>query len=495
MKFLKNSKIVFLFIMIFSLASFFSACSSVAEDNRSVSEKSGSSDTVYEGIQSEEVSVISIVDDMGNEILLEKPAEKIISLYSAHTENLFELGLSDEIVGVSSSDIYPVNVLEKEVYSYKDDPERLIAVAPDLVLIRPFINRNYPDFVALLENSGVKVISLYCDTYEGFDDYIMKLGKITGKEDIAQMKLDEFHKNISNIYESTKNIKDKVNVYFESTEKDYRTITQNSMAANAIKFAGGNNIAYDVEPISEGSSIAAYGEEKLLSKANDIDVYISQVGAMNSGGNLHSIEIRPGFDTIKAVKDKRVYLVNQKLVSSATFRYYKGINELARMFYPDFFGDIYKYASDEDATRKDVAKMVVFKSGKSFYIPSSKYYNTEHEGHTHGFFKDVDYKNEYYDYVETAVMSGYMEGFKENSNEFFYPESFLTKDEFAKIIFKMGNFKSKDQNIEITDLQQCENAKIIQILVDNSILSVDGGKFNPDSFITYNDLIDAFNKF
>jgi iron complex transport system substrate-binding protein len=92
-------------------------------------------------------------------------------------------------------------------------------------------------------------------------------------------------------------------------------------------------------------------------------------------------------------------------------------------------------------------------------------------------------------------MSGYMEGFKEDSKEFFYPESFLTKDEFAKIIFKMGDFKSKDEHIEIADLNQCKNAKIIQILVDNSILSVEGENFNPDSFITYNEIINAFNKF
>ena len=482
MKILKKNKILFLIIIVFVMIFSISACSTTVEEKK---------DEDQDNLN----NVILITDDMGNEISFDEPAKKIISLYSAHTENLFELGLSDEVIGVSKSDIYPVDVLEKEVYSYKDDAERIVAVSPDLVLIRPFINRNYPDFVDLLENSGIKVVSLYCDTYEGFDDYIMKLAKITGKEEDAKLKLDEFHKNIDSIYEQTKNIDSKINVYFESTEKDYRTITTDSMAANAIIFAGGNNIAMDVEPISEGSSIAAYGEEKLLSRANDIDVYISQVGAMNSGGNLHSISIRPGFDTIKAVKEGRVYLVNQKLVSSATFRYYKGINELARMFYPEIFADISKYESNENATRKDVAKLVVLKSRKSFYIPSSKYYNSEHKGHTHGFFQDVNYKNQCYDYIETAVMSGYMEGFKEDSKEFFNPESFLTKDEFAKIIFKMGDFKSKDEHIEIADLDQCKNAKIVQILVDNSILSVEGGNFNPDSFITYNGIIDAFNKF
>ena len=45
-------------------------------------------------------AIIQITDDDGKLIEMEKPAERIISLYSAHTENLFSLGLEEQIIGV-----------------------------------------------------------------------------------------------------------------------------------------------------------------------------------------------------------------------------------------------------------------------------------------------------------------------------------------------------------------------------------------------------------
>jgi len=94
---------------------------------------------------------IQIVDDMDNTISMDKRAKRIISLYSAHTENLFALGLNDEIIGVGKSDAYPYEVTKKSVFDYKSDPEKVIAEDPDLVLIRPFINKSKPEFVEALK--------------------------------------------------------------------------------------------------------------------------------------------------------------------------------------------------------------------------------------------------------------------------------------------------------------------------------------------------------
>lgn len=91
-----------------------------------------------------------------------------------------------------------------------------------------------------------------------------------------------------------------------------------------------------------------------MALADEIDVYVSQRGAMNAGGNIHSILIRPGYNTIKAVKDGRVYIINEKLISSPTFRFYKGVRELARYLYPDLMDDISAYQNDEAATKRSL---------------------------------------------------------------------------------------------------------------------------------------------
>ena len=52
----------------------------------------------------------TIIDDDGQTVSFSQPFSRIISLYGAHTENLFSLGLDEEIIGVSRSDdfrVYP----------------------------------------------------------------------------------------------------------------------------------------------------------------------------------------------------------------------------------------------------------------------------------------------------------------------------------------------------------------------------------------------------
>lgn len=437
---------------------------------------------------------ISFVDDMGEEIKLNQPCKRIISLYSAHTENLFSIGLDDQIIGVGTSDIYPAKALKKDVYDYKSDPEKVIAAQPDLVLIRPFINRKSPDFVETIKKAGITVVSLYPEKFEKFDDYIINLGQLTGKTEEAKKLLGEFHNDIKSISEITKDIEPKMTVYFESSENDYKTVTADSMPAKAIEYAGGINIASDVKPIKEGSSIAPYGIEKILENAENIDVFISQRGVMNAGGNYHSIVIRPGFDTIKAVQDDKVYVINQKIISSPTFRYYKGVMEIARMMYPEILDDIEEYRSDKKITRSEMAEIIVKFTHKGIYVPSSKYYKKPHKGHTYGFFEDIEFTDEYFDYIETAVMAGYIDGFKEEDKEYFYPNKTITRDEFAKILYLTGDYKNKNNNAKILDLDKAENKKIIQILVDNKILECKDGYFNPDEEITFDEVINVLNR-
>lgn len=423
---------------------------------------------------------IDFVDDSGYRIKMEKSASKVISLYSAHTENLFALGLDNKIIGVGTSESYPHEALEKEVFSYKEDPEKVISARPDLVLIRPHIERSYPNFVDALKRAGLTVVSLYPDSYKEFDDYIMKLGLLTGREKKAEQLLNNYYEEIAYLEEETKDIKNKVGVYFESSDRDYKTVTLGSNADRAIAIAGGINIADDAVPIEEGSSIAAYGLEKIIEKGNEIDVFVTQRGVMGAGGNYHSISIRPGFDTIKAVKDKRVLEINQKIISSPTFRQVKGIKELMRSFYPDIYNDCSEYKYEEDMTRRDFASLTVLITQRQIFVPTSSYFRSEYRGHKYGYFEDVDEDYEDYDYIETAVIAGYLSGSKEEGLEYFYPDELITKEDLAKFIFTFGEFENLNNNIVINDIEKCENQKIVQILVDNNVFELDNGNFEPN---------------
>ncbi|MBN2899240.1 MAG: ABC transporter substrate-binding protein [Clostridia bacterium] len=428
---------------------------------------------------------IEIVDDAGYKIHLDKPATRIISLYSAHTENLFALDLADEVIGVGTAESFPRAALEKKAYDYNADPEKVISAQPDLVIIRPFIERHNPAFVDALRRSGLTVVSLYPENAQEFESYIMRLGQMTGREKKAEQMLSKFNGEMANLLSQTEAIDKRVGVYFESSDRDYTTVTDDSMAARAIEIAGGRNVATGLEAVEKGSTIAPFGLEHIVEIGDQIDVFVTQRGVMGAGGNWHSISIRPGFDTIKAIQEERVLEINQKIVSSPTFRQTLGIKEMMRYFYPDRFNDYSMYDKEVALTRRDFANLSVLYAQKPIFVPTSSYFNSEYRGHKFGYFEDISEADDDYYFVETAVLSGYIEGEKVDQEEYFYPDELLTKEDLAKYIFLLKDFSHLNQGVVINDLDQYESARIISVLVENGVFELDeSGNFNGDELVT-----------
>ncbi|UCD79108.1 MAG: ABC transporter substrate-binding protein [Desulfobacterales bacterium] len=277
----------------------------------------------------------TIVDQAGRRIVVGTPFQRVISLYGAHTENLFSLGLIDEIIGVSQHEDFPPQAMSKPVFSYHDDPEKFIAARPDLVLIRPMIDRGYPQFVAMLEASGIVVISLQPATVDDMFIYWEILGILTGKQERALGLISRFKRSISDFKDLADARLDKKRVYFEAIHSKMKTFAPDSMAVFALETAGGINIAVDAEPVRK-TNIAYYGKERILSHAAEIDVFLAQSGAMNRP-TVSMIKNEPGFHVIKAVRHDQIYIIEEQIVSRPTMRLLEGIYHIGRILYPTDF--------------------------------------------------------------------------------------------------------------------------------------------------------------
>jgi iron complex transport system substrate-binding protein len=438
----------------------------------------------------------TFIDDVGNTFTVDGTYTKIVSLYSAHTENICVLGKEESLIGVNSTSIYPPSVAFLPVYDYKADAEPLVAAFPDVVLSRPFIDRNYPDYIRALKSAGITVISLYPETADDFEKYITILAMIVGASEKVEDLFFDYYLRLDEIAQKTANVANKKTVFFESTKTDYRTVTPDSNPAKAIETAGGINIASDVKPMKRGTTIASFGIEKLMMNADDIDVYVSQRGAMNSGGSMVSILQREGFSAIKAVKDGRILELNEKIISSPTFRYYKGVNEIARTLYPKIMDDINGYRSDNLMTRQDYAIITVKLNHTPIFLPSSShYYEKQHHSHTYGLFSDVNWDEENFDYIETAVANSFIFGYEdENETAYFDKNALVTRQDVAFTLYMMGDYQSKDESNEILDLDRCDNAKIVQKIVDNKLMVLKDGYFNPTKPVSYNFVIDTLSE-
>ena len=430
-------------------------------------------------------SEITIHDDFGK-IVFDKPPERIISLYGAHTENLFSLGVGDRIVGVSIHEDYPPPAVEKPTFSYKDDPERLLSVSPDLVLIRKFVANRYPNLVKQLKSAGVKVVSLSPEDLEDFYAYLDILGKITGKEEKAQKLITQFKEGIKEVKRKTKGIKNRKRVFFESIGKNISTTTPGSITAELLEIVGAENIAKDAKPKSPGSRIASFGIERLLEKADQIDVYIAQKGVMNRV-KLRSIYERPGFSEIKAVKEKKVYIIDEKIVSRPTMRLLWGLEELGRIIYPEIFSDLSAYKKIEEVKREEAACMFVIGLSIPLYVPNYRSY-AKKKAYRYGSIKDVPWTHPYSRYIETLAARGIVK-----IKDRFYPERPITRGEVAKWLYMIYDFP-EEKKVEITDIGDYKYKFEVETVVNAGVMSVKGGRFYPEEPLSGSTLIDILKR-
>jgi iron complex transport system substrate-binding protein len=277
----------------------------------------------------------TVTDAAGRRIVVKRPFTRIISLYGGHTENLLALGLAKEIIGVNDDGIDDPGTSGKPVFSYHDGPEKFMAARPDLILIRPMIDRAYAGLFKRLEQSGITVVSLQPGSVAAMYGYWKDLGILTGKTGKAESMARDFKRELGGILEKTRRIKVKKRVYFEAMHRQMKTFSKDSMAVFCLESAGGINVAPDAVP-SRGTNIGIYGKEKILAHASDIDVYLVQTGRMNRA-DIAEIRNEPGFSVIKAVKENKIYAIDEMLVSRPTFRLIDGIKSIGAVLYPDLF--------------------------------------------------------------------------------------------------------------------------------------------------------------
>jgi len=276
----------------------------------------------------------SIMDEEGRKIDFAGPFRRIISLYPAHTENLASLGLDREIIGISDSDDYPPELLARPRFSYKDDPEKFIAARPDLVLVRPMIERSYPQLLDKLRQAGVVVVSLQPTDLEEIFVYWQKLGSLTGREKRALEMVKHFKEELAAMQKTVQAIPDsrRQRVYFEAIHNKMKTFAPESIAIFVLEQAGGVNVAADAPRVRE-TNIAAYGKERILARGEGIDVFLAQQGRMNPV-NQSLIANEPGFAAIKAVREGKIHLIDERLVSRPTLRILEGVRQVRQLLYP-----------------------------------------------------------------------------------------------------------------------------------------------------------------
>jgi iron complex transport system substrate-binding protein len=263
---------------------------------------------------------------------------RIISLYAAHTEIVLRVGARDNLVGISEQETYngpeTVGWTRPKTFSVGDDVEKFLSARPDIILIRPQHLGSAAGLFESLTHAGIQIWVKQIIHAEDLYNYWLEIGKITNKETEAKTMVDKFKTDLAPYEAKTATRTKKPGVFFESVHKEVKTFTPDSIPIWVVGIAGGINVASDAEPARVGLVVADYGPEKLLSKAAQIDVFLSQEGPMNRTP-LDVIKNRDIYKVLPAVKNGRVYKVPEDLISRPTPSLIEGVALLENIFYPE----------------------------------------------------------------------------------------------------------------------------------------------------------------
>ncbi|MHC1782670.1 MAG: ABC transporter substrate-binding protein [Anaerolineaceae bacterium] len=276
------------------------------------------------------VDVIGLTDSLGRKIELAGPAQKIISMAPSNTEILFAIGASGQVIGRDSFSDYPEEAkLVEEVGGLTGsyNLEKITSLQPDLVLLAEI---NSVDLVDSLEKLNLKVFYLQNPKdYDGLYQNIETVGLLTGKEKEAGDLVESMQKKVKTIQTKMVDVKTPLKVYYELDGTDPTrpwTTGPGTYMDLMIQTVGGENVGMNLS-----SEWAQISQEEILVQNPDVIL----LGDGVYGVTPEMVSGRPGWSAITAVKNGRVEMFDDNLVSRPGPRMVDGLEMLARILHPD----------------------------------------------------------------------------------------------------------------------------------------------------------------
>lgn len=259
---------------------------------------------------------------------MSKPAaankpQRIVSLSPAATEILFAVDAGDKVVAVDEFSDYPAEAQTLPKVGGFDGKtlsiEKILSFEPDFV----YITKGMHDF--LIDSLEKYSIQYYISTGASVDDVrreITEIGTIAGSPAKAKEVVSSIDAAVkaANDNITGKAEKGDISVYYEVWNAPFMSIGGNTFISDVITKAGGMNIfaeLTDWPSVSQESIIAA-----------DPDVILIPA---SSGVTAESVADREGWADISAVKNNKVFVVDDNLYSRPSPRIGETILQLSQL--------------------------------------------------------------------------------------------------------------------------------------------------------------------
>jgi iron complex transport system substrate-binding protein len=200
-------------------------------------------------------AAISVVDDSGNTVSLERPAQRVVSFAPHITELLFAAGAESHIVGVIAYSDFPeaAKRLPQIGDSREIDFERVVALKPDLLVV--WQSGNTSRQLEQLRRLGVPMFFSEPHTLDDIPSNVERLGKLMGS-DVAESVAKAFRKKLADLGAVYRN-RSPVRVFYQISDKPLYTLNGRHIVNDALALCGGRNIFASLPVVAPAVSVEA----------------------------------------------------------------------------------------------------------------------------------------------------------------------------------------------------------------------------------------------
>jgi iron complex transport system substrate-binding protein len=275
---------------------------------------------------------VTITDGEGRKVTLAKAPQKIISLAPSNTEILFALGLKGKVIAVDHFSDYPADDVKglPQIDGMKPNFEQIVTLNPELVLAASITSA---DNIKKLEELKLTVIVIGSKqtTIEGVMKDIQLVGQVTGASDRAKQVTSDMQKKLDALKAKVAATKTKPKVFWEldgtNPAKPF-SVGPGSFVNDLITLAGGENVFANAN-----SPYAQVGAEQVVGANPDV-IIMSDVAY---GVSVESLKARAGWSAISAVKNNKVFPIDDNLVSRPGPRIVDGLEAALKLIHPELY--------------------------------------------------------------------------------------------------------------------------------------------------------------
>lgn len=232
---------------------------------------------------------------------------RIVSLIPSATELIYEVGAGGSLVGVTVNDDYPPEV-EKlaKVGDQTIDPERLLSLRPDLVVLDTEFNADSSKYQRL----GLPVLALSSKRLADIGGNMHTLGRRLGHEEGAKAAAERFQRSLDQL--PRLDVKEKV--FVEVWGSPLMTVGAETLPDDLLRQLGLSNV---------------YADQKNYFQVDPEDVVSRRPGIVILAGQLSDTS-KAAELLAKAGAPPRVIVLDGDLFTNPTPRVVQGLEQLSR---------------------------------------------------------------------------------------------------------------------------------------------------------------------